>query len=654
MPRFRHSWSYLGATLFLCFLLADCVKGECQPPPSKTGLELTEEEAALDTFDEGSSVTFKCGTGYTKVSGDGTILCRNGIWTVETLQCQKKSCGSPGYLINGRFSTPEGTDYGATAYASCNRGYEVQGTAYRQCFDFGWSNRVPLCEIKKCADPPTIVNGRISSRPDTEFPVFRDIVQYKCDKNYNLVGDSQLVCNELGSYNGTVPQCKELNCPDPSIKNAQRVDGGPPPYKLKYFVTYRCNEGYVMEGQSRLVCEATGWSSDFPTCNKVRKCADPPTIVNGRISSSPDKEFPEFGDIVQYTCDKNYNLVGDSQLVCNEFGSYNGMVPQCKGQCQPPPSKTGLELTEESAALDTFDEGSSVTFKCGAGYTKVSGDGTILCRNGSWTVVTLQCQKKSCGSPGDLINGRFSTPNGTDYGATAFASCNRGYEMQGTAYRQCYDFGWNNRVPRCEIKKCADPPTIVNGRISSSPDKEFPEFRDIVQYTCDKNYNLVGDSQLVCNEFGSYNGTVPQCKELNCPTPSIKNAQRVDGGPPPYKLKYFVTYRCDEGYVMEGQSKLVCEATGWSSDFPTCNKVLPPPVPTKTPEETTTRTLPKPGPTPDPDHMRKVLIAVFATLGALAVVGIIAAFLFKSYKKKRSRGYRGKATKVAPGEGGQK
>ncbi|XP_035244644.1 complement decay-accelerating factor transmembrane isoform-like isoform X5 [Anguilla anguilla] len=513
MPRFRHSWSYLGATLFLCFLLADCVKGECQPPPSKTGLELTEEEAALDTFDEGSSVTFKCGTGYTKVSGDGTILCRNGIWTVETLQCQKKSCGSPGYLINGRFSTPEGTDYGATAYASCNRGYEVQGTAYRQCFDFGWSNRVPLCEIKKCADPPTIVNGRISSRPDTEFPVFRDIVQYKCDKNYNLVGDSQLVCNELGSYNGT--------------------------------------------------------------------------------------------------------------------------VPQCKGQCQPPPSKTGLELTEESAALDTFDEGSSVTFKCGAGYTKVSGDGTILCRNGSWTVVTLQCQKKSCGSPGDLINGRFSTPNGTDYGATAFASCNRGYEMQGTAYRQCYDFGWNNRVPRCEIKKCADPPTIVNGRISSSPDKEFPEFRDIVQYTCDKNYNLVGDSQLVCNEFGSYNGTVPQCKELNCPTPSIKNAQRVDGGPPPYKLKYFVTYRCDEGYVMEGQSKLVCEATGWSSDFPTCNKVLPPPVPTKTPEETTTRTLPKPGPTPDPDHMRKVLIAVFATLGALAVVGIIAAFLFKSYKKKR-------------------
>ncbi|KAG5835419.1 hypothetical protein ANANG_G00243770 [Anguilla anguilla] len=56
---------------------------------------------------------------------------------------------------------------------------------------------------------------------------------------------------------------------------------------------------------------------------------------------------------------------------------------------------------------------------------------------------------------------------------------------------------------------------------------------------------------------------------------------------------------------MEGQSKLVCEATGWSSDFPTCNK--------------------------DP----KVLIAVFATLGALAVVGIIAAFLFKSYKKKR-------------------
>ncbi|XP_061075291.1 membrane cofactor protein-like isoform X2 [Conger conger] len=268
MPRFGVFWSHLVSTFSLCLLLADCAKGQCQVPSLKPGVELTDESAGMDTFPEGSNVTLQCGKGYLNTSESGVINCTNGEWTAETLQCQKKSCGSPGELLNGKFTTPDGTDFGATAYASCNRGFVLIGTAYRQCYDFGWNNRIPLCEVVKCGDPPKIDNGKITSLPSGELYVFSEIVTYTCDKNFNLVGDSQLVCNEDGKYNGTVPECKGLNCPTPIIEHADRIEGGPPPYKLKYFVVYQCRDGYEMRGERKLVCEANGWSSDFPTCVK--------------------------------------------------------------------------------------------------------------------------------------------------------------------------------------------------------------------------------------------------------------------------------------------------------------------------------------------------------------------------------------------------
>ncbi|XP_061075276.1 complement receptor type 1-like isoform X5 [Conger conger] len=287
MPRFGDLCSFLVSTLCLCLLLADCVKGQCQVPLVKTGIELTDESAGMDTFPEGSSVTLQCGKGYSKTSGSGIIHCANGVWTDETLQCQKKSCGSPGDLLNGKFTTPDGTEFGATAYASCNRGFVLLGTAYRQCYDFGWNNRIPLCEVVKCGDPPKIDNGTITSLPSGELYVFSEIVTYTCDRNFNFVGDSQLVCNEDGKYNGTVPECKGLNCPTPIIEHADRIEGGPPPYKLKYFVVYKCRDGYEMKGERKLVCEANGWSSDFPTCVKVPSTTKPTTTKPGVPTPPP-------------------------------------------------------------------------------------------------------------------------------------------------------------------------------------------------------------------------------------------------------------------------------------------------------------------------------------------------------------------------------
>ncbi|KAJ8360385.1 hypothetical protein SKAU_G00169100 [Synaphobranchus kaupii] len=286
MPRFWDSCSHLVSTLFLWLLLVDCGKAQCQLPVLGLGLELTDDSAGKDTFPEESSVTLQCSRGFSKASGSGDIFCFNGEWEPPKLQCKKKSCGSPGELLNGKFNTPDGNEFGATAYASCNRGFIILGTAYRQCFEFGWNNKIPICEIVKCQDPPTIVNGKLSIPPKKEFPEFRDIIAYTCNKNYNLVGGSQIVCNEHGTYNGTIPQCKDVSCPTPVIENAVRTEGGPPPYKLQYFVVYECLNDYVMNGSSKLVCEIGGWSSDFPTCVVAVVTTTPTTTTTARITTT--------------------------------------------------------------------------------------------------------------------------------------------------------------------------------------------------------------------------------------------------------------------------------------------------------------------------------------------------------------------------------
>ncbi|KAJ8259541.1 hypothetical protein GJAV_G00170630 [Gymnothorax javanicus] len=351
-----------------------------------------------------------------------------------------------------------------------------------------------------------------------------------------------------------------------------------------------------------------------------------------------------------------------------------------RGQCQKP-TKPGFELTEESSEMESYPEGSRVTLQCALGYSRTSGNGKIVCENGEWTVETLQCQKKSCGSPGDILNGKFRIPDGIEFGATVYASCNPGYNLVGPAHRQCYDFGWNNRVPTCEIVKCEDPPNIANGKISSQPTKEFPEYRDIIEYSCDNNYNLVGDAQIVCNELGKYNGTIPSCKELNCPTPVVENGVRVEGGPPPYKLKYFVTYKCKDGYEMQGSSKIVCEAQGWSPEIPKCNRVVEPPKPATTQKPGTTKpvveppkpaTTQKPGttkpgqkeatpPPPRPprptvpedkgDNGLKIGLGVAGGILGVLVVGFVLYKVVPLLKKKGSLGYRGKVTKVVPDGG---
>ncbi|XP_071229506.1 complement decay-accelerating factor-like isoform X3 [Salvelinus alpinus] len=172
-------------------------------------------------------------------------------------------------------------------------------------------------------------------------------------------------------------------------------------------------------------------------------------------------------------------------------------------------------LTNDALLKNDFPEGSEVTFQCANGYMKEQGSESITCTSGEWSTLELICKNKDCGAPKEMPHLTYEfDKGGTLFGASARAICDKGYQVQGSSYRQCYATGWSGRS-RCEVVTCEEPIDIMNGMISEKPDKQFPEYGDVIQYSCDEGYTLIGNKSIECDEDGEYNSFRPECKDVN-------------------------------------------------------------------------------------------------------------------------------------------
>ncbi|XP_029578652.1 membrane cofactor protein isoform X1 [Salmo trutta] len=326
------------------------------------------------------------------------------------------------------------------------------------------------------------------------------------------------------------------------------------------------------------------------------------------------------------------------------------MVPTVQGQnCSKP-----IPLEESNMVFtstqETFENGTKASFECATGYVRAGGSRSVTCTAGVWSEAKLTCELRSCGSPGDVINGQYDL-SGILFGDRAVAFCNTGYMLVGSDVRNCLDGGWDGRVPVCQVVKCGKPPTIVNGGPVIPPEEEY-DYRSVVEYSCEKEFTLVGTKSIVCEKEGEFQPAPPECKMVSCPAPVVENGVRIEGRLPPYKHKSFVTYKCNDGYEMMGQASLTCEIKGWSASIPTC-KALPtttkPPTTTTTTTTATTTTATTtatkrttnqdrvPGPPEAKNHTWKIFGGVLSVLG----VGCIIGFIIYKYKARSRVGYSG-------------
>ncbi|KAK6466392.1 membrane cofactor protein-like [Huso huso] len=265
------------------------VSGQCGPPPQRPNTVLTGEDKP--DYAEGAVLRYACQVGFVKITaGAASITCKNKAWSDSTLVCVPKSCGSPGEILNGQYVfTGEGVTFGQKATAVCDKGYQLSGSGVRNCRENGWDGGVPQCEPVKCPDPPEIQNGYIKNPPG-QTVTYNTVIMYECSAGYYLEGDRDSVCAEDGTYNSAPPRCKVVkDCENPLVKNGRKVQGFGHSYKQNHAVSFSCDEGHRLDGSSSVTCQGNGtWLPPVPKCLPIDSKSElNPGGRAGSLSAAP-------------------------------------------------------------------------------------------------------------------------------------------------------------------------------------------------------------------------------------------------------------------------------------------------------------------------------------------------------------------------------
>ncbi|XP_051735915.1 complement component receptor 1-like protein isoform X5 [Ctenopharyngodon idella] len=261
---------YYSVALLLYLMICEHVRAQCTQPSFKSrNVILSESFITTQSFPSRSTVTFECEVGHVRdpvnPRASKSVTCEGNQWTSLELNCIKKSCGSPPDFLHGKYEIT-GISFGDKITAVCDPGYILAGQMKdRWCREQGWDGRDPVCEAVKCEAPPVIENGQLVDQPLDTYD-YAQVVSYRCNKGFSLIGSSDLHCSEDGTFKPDPPKCSK-GCTKPEIPHAIRIGGRLPPYELGSYLDYKCEEGYKMDGESHILCTAEGWKPEPPKCN---------------------------------------------------------------------------------------------------------------------------------------------------------------------------------------------------------------------------------------------------------------------------------------------------------------------------------------------------------------------------------------------------
>ncbi|XP_076825720.1 E-selectin-like isoform X2 [Clavelina lepadiformis] len=163
--------------------------------------------------------------------------------------------------------------------------------------------------------------------------------------------------------------------------------------------------------------------------------------------------------------------------------------------------------------------------------------------------------------------------------------CHDGYFLAGSPTTTCLrNLTWDKKEPECIILKCSHKMNFLkNGNATCS---ERRSHRSRCEYTCRKNFMLVGHKYTLCTDAGRNNGTVawtspvPYCKPISCPEQvKITNGEMVCSRK--FKIGSVCSFRCEPGYDLypkDASSNRCARSGAWSSPTPCCTPPCPPNV----------------------------------------------------------------------------
>jgi len=531
------------------------------PTPNRSNIIVVGTE-----YSYGSILEYRCSPGYALEGSASRTCTETGEWSGDEPRCVRSECPIVNELVNGRFNVSSYAAGGRVTF-ECNGGYSIVGLNFKLCLKqtLQWSNPDPVCEKVTCKNIPTVLHSTYTAR---EY-YYLDTVDYSCSEGYQISGQNFPVCTATGLWSRHDIACVKISCgkpPTPQNTNFRlpdgRLDG-----EFGDTVDYSCVEGFYAYGTTRAPrCQANGeWSEFAFTCDRV-SCPEIGLIKNGRATSAGNR----YEDVVTIQCDQGFNLVGNASIVCTAKGGWSGeFIPYCEeGQCKAPSSISNGAVTTLSLAI-----GAEAIYSCDEGY-QLSGNARRVCsKGGLWSGVEPYCRLILCDLPPYVPNAvEFNSFTQYLYKTEVRYVCNAGYSIsEGDRILTCSATGkWIGNPPKCSLVQCGEPRAINNGAYSVAS----YNYLAIGKYFCLTGYRLKGSNiEVVCNKDGQWEGEVPKCVPIDCgPPPTVINSVLKDSGDHTYNNE--ISYNCDLGYKLVGESVHKCLETGvWSGFTPECEPI---------------------------------------------------------------------------------
>ncbi|NWU07712.1 C4BPA protein, partial [Cephalopterus ornatus] len=444
--------------LFALLLALPGAQGVCPQPPSFVFAELTLTPES--SYPVGTQLRYRCRPGYVR-NGNRVpmVTCLpNSTWSEQPDFCIGKSCGQP-QITHGNFYTKTNLLLGATVTFTCNIGYLLVGPPSAQCVykngEAYWDS-TPSCEIILCPPLSGIKNGQLIDG-EREF-TFGMAASFSCNDGFSLIGDGTIYCTMGANHNGTwsspAPECKVVRCENPYVKNGKRLSGFGLEHTYKNTVSFECNPGYKMNGNSVVTCEAnSSWTPPLPTCDQIR-CGPPPHFPFAQLPT-PVGDSSAFGTKLDYRCNPGYEAAPgkSSALICQSNETWSAAAPDfcVRQQCSPPEIKNGNVAGNEK----TFPFETVVKFTCNSGHQVIKPSAKCVASgNGvQWDPAPPYCSKVMCPRPPNIANGMHTGQalGKVSRGVTVHYSCRKGYSLVGNVSITCMEAGlWSRPLPRCE------------------------------------------------------------------------------------------------------------------------------------------------------------------------------------------------------------
>ncbi|NWR28295.1 CFAH factor, partial [Tachuris rubrigastra] len=561
-----------------------CVSKPCDYPVIENG-GLSRIYAFPGTFyfpmGVGQSVEYRCIEGYSTLSGAiwQVIMCSERGWLPEP-KCLKKC--EVTQIQNGYFSKYGRSFYkeGETTKYVCYDSYQTEHEEIT-CTGNGWSP-YPRCIREKTCPKTRVENGNfLSSKPTFHL---KEVVPYSCHPGFLTVegkdkGETQ--CQE----NDWIPPPKciseYLNISELStvVTDILIYHTNKTVFMPEDTIEYSCLEGYKTANYrptDTITCGINGEWSPAPKCLVV-ECA----VLNlANRYLSPKKNKYSNGDVVEFTCAKNFVRVGSASIQCYSFGWFPS-PPTCKEKargCGPPPEITNGSIAGGSE--QQYQHGDRKEYECNNEF-KLIGSKEIECVDGQWSSPPSCIEDKMpCGSPSSIPNVVVHPADQTQFshGDEVICGCKPGSGNSEKMKIKCLNGEWK------PLPLCADPspqcelPVDVYFESSEqhTTSRSRTEFHGVIHYRCtseDKN-----TKQATCVS-GKWTPEIecPAEKGMCPPPPLVSDVQQTTVGRH-YRPGSKIAYSCPNGFQLIGANEITCTDGKWQSP-PHCveRPCLPPP-----------------------------------------------------------------------------